>query len=251
MKYIGLTAISLLFCLVTFTQEINAILKEADRLEAVPDEKAAFAKFKEALKVQHTNLYALSKCSELCSRIGQRERTNTKLRDEYYLAAKIYAESALKYNPNYSLANSAMAIALGRSSMAKSGKEKIANAREVRKYVDVAIKNDPRNFLAWHILGRWNYELVNLNMVERAAVKLLYGGLPPASLAESIKAFEKVRAIIPGFALNYLEMAKAYKADGKEEKAVQYINYMLTLPVGTEDDNYIKQKGRALLKNWE
>ncbi|MBK7123730.1 MAG: hypothetical protein IPH68_13555 [Chitinophagaceae bacterium] len=116
----------------SYAQDINALIREADRLESVPDEKAAFRKFKEVLKVNAANVYALNKCSELCSRIGQREITNTKLRDEYYLAAKIYAETALKINPNNSEANCVMAIALGRSSMSKSGREKIINAKEVK-----------------------------------------------------------------------------------------------------------------------
>ena len=115
-----------MICILTGTagpaQDINALIKEGNRLESVPDEKAAFHKFKEVLKLNATNIYALNKCSELCSRIGQRETRNTKLRDEYYLAAKIYAETSLKIDPKNSEANCVMAIALGRSSLSKSGK---------------------------------------------------------------------------------------------------------------------------------
>ena len=232
-------------------QDINAMLKEGYRLEAVPDEKASFHKFKEVLKLDPTNIYALNKCSELCSRIGQRELTNIQLRKDYYTAAKIYAETALKINPNNSEANCVMAIALGRSSMSKSGKEKILNAREVRKYVDASIKNDPNNFKAWHVLGRWHYEISNLNVLEKSIVKLLYGGLPPASLKQSIYAFEKSKALTPEFILNYYEMAKAYKENNDEGKAIATIQQMLTLPIQTEDDPAIKEKGRHLLKEWQ
>jgi len=236
-----------LFCA---AQEVSSMIREADRLEAVPDEVAAFHKFKEALKIQPLNVYAASKCSELCSRIGKRQ-TNTKLRDDYYAAARIYAGMALKINPNYSAANCAMAMVLGRSSMARTGKEKIENAKEVKRYVDIAIKNDPQNFVAWHILGRWHYEVSNLNVLERAAVKLLYGGMPHASIKESINAFEKTRTIQPGFILNYLEMAKAYKQNDKHEKAIGYIKTMFTLPNTTEDDPSIKELGRKLLQEWQ
>lgn len=234
-----------------FGQDVNAMIAEADKLETALNEKGAFSKFKEVVKLQPSNLYALSKCSELCSRIGQRQTSNTKLRDEYYQAAKIYAEAALKHDPNYSAANCAMAIALGRSSMSKSGKEKIANAKEVKKYVDLALKYDQRNFKAWHVLGRWHYEIVNLNMLERAAVKVLYGGLPAASLKESIAAFEKAKSISPGFVLNYFEMAKAYKENDQADKAIAALKYMLTLPDATEDDPDIKDKGRTLLRIWD
>lgn len=203
------------------------------------------------MKINSTNIYALNKCSELCSRIGQREIKNTKLRDDYYLAAKIYAETALKIDPKNSESNCVMAIALGRSSMSKSGKEKIINAREVKKYVDAAIANDQQNFKAWHVLGRWQYEISNLNSLERSLVKVLYGGLPPATIKQSIVAFEKARVLRPEFILNYFEMAKAYKDNNNKNKAIAYLQLMLTLPDQTEDDPYIKQKGKALLKDWQ
>ena len=63
-------------------QDINALIAEGNRLVYVPDEKAAFKKFKEVLKLNATNIYALNKCSELCSRIGQRETVNIKLRSD-------------------------------------------------------------------------------------------------------------------------------------------------------------------------
>lgn len=237
--------------MILHAQDINALLKEAARLESVPDEKASFHKFKEVLKLSPTNITALNKCSELCSRIGQRELTNTKLRGEYYMAAKIYAETALKIAPDNSEANCVMAIALGRSSMSKSGRDKIENAREVKKYVDAAIKNDPQNFKAWHVLGRWQYEISNLNAVERGLVKVFYGGLPAVTLKESIASFEKARSLRPEFILNYLEMAKAYKDNNDKLKAIAYLNAMLNLPIQTEDDVAIKEKGKTLIKNWQ
>lgn len=237
--------------LLSDAQDINTLLKEGDRLEHVPDEKASFKKFKEVLKLSATNSYALNKCSELCSRIGQREITNTKLRNDYYSAAKIYAETSLKVDPNNSEANCVMAIALGRSSMSKSGKEKILNAREIKKYVDAAITNDPSNFKAWHVLGRWQYEISNLNGLERSLVKLLYGGLPPATIKQSIYAFEKARSLRPEFLLNYFEMAKAYKDNANKAKAIAYLQFMITLPIQTEDDPGIKEKSRALIKEWQ
>jgi tetratricopeptide (TPR) repeat protein len=247
--------ISVLLCfssvILTHAQDINALIAEGNRLEFIPDEKAAFKKFKEVLKLNATNIYALNKCSELCSRIGQRETVNTKLRTEYYQAAKIYAETALKVDPKNSEANCVMAIALGRSSMTKSGKDKIENAKEVKKYVDAAIAGDSKNFKAWHVLGRWQYEISNLNGLERGIVKLFYGALPPATLKQSIASFEKARALRPEFLLNYYEMAKAYKDNDNKAKAIAYLQLMLTLPNQTEDDPAIKNKGRALLKEWQ
>lgn len=250
MKFFITLLIYLFSSINAHAQDVAALITEGIRLEAVPDEKGAFKKFKEVLKLNATNIYALNKCSELCSRIGQRETVNTKLRGEYYLAAKIYAQTALKVDPKNSEANCVMAIALGRSSLTKSGREKIENAKEVKKYADAAIAGDAGNFKAWHVLGRWQYEISNLNSLEKGIVKLFYGVLPPATLKQSIASFEKARALRPEFILNYYEMAKAYKDNGNKAKAIAYLQLLTTLPNQTEDDPGIKTWAKALIKEW-
>lgn len=249
MKSLLLTVFSFLLLFTLPAQDIAAMIKEANHLENLPNEKAAFAKFKEVLKINPINIYALNKCSELCSRIGKRQ-TNPKLVEDYYSAAKTYAGTALRVNPNNSESNCVMAIALGRSSLNKSGREKISSAKEIKKHVDVAIKNDPANFKAWHVLGRWNYEISTLNGFEKTAVKILYGGLPESSLGESIRAFEKAHAITDGFILNYFEMAKAYKKNNQKVKAIATLTKMLSVPNQTEDDPGIKEDGRKLINEW-
>lgn len=249
MKFLLLSFISLLFLRPLLAQDVAAIIKEADHLEGIPNEKAAFAKFKEVLKVQPINVYALNKCSELCSRIGKRQ-ANAQMSEDYYSAARTYAGIALRVNPNNSESNCVMAIALGRSSLNKGGREKINSIKEIKKFVDAAIKNDPKNFKAWHVLGRWHYEISILNGLERTAVKVFYGGLPEASLKESILAFETSQALTDGFILNYFEMAKAYNKNNQRGNAIAILTKMLSVPNQTEDDPIIKEDGRKLLKEW-
>ena len=250
MRAFLLSIFSVFFVFSLTAQNIESILKEADHLEDLPNERAAFAKFKEVLKIQPSNQYALNKCSELCSRIGKRQ-TDSKIMSEYYTAAKNYASIALKVNPNNSESNCVMAIALGRSTLNKTGKEKISAAKQIKHYVDAAIKNDPKNFKAWHVLGRWHYEISTLNAFEKTAVKIFYGAFPPASLKESIQAFEKSQSITGGFILNYFEMAKAYKKNEQTDKAIATIIKMLSVPNKTEDDPIIKESGRKLLLEWQ
>lgn len=249
MKLLFLIFFGILTYFVPAAQEFNDIIKEAELLEAKPDEMASLQKYKEALKLKPANLHALSKSSELCSRIGQRQ-TDYKIRDDYYRAAKIYAEIALKIDSTSSEANTSMAIMLGRTTLTKSGKEKVTTAKDLKKYVEAALRSNSSNFLAWHILGRWHYEISNLNMVERTAVKVFYGGFPSSSLKEGIAAFEKARMLKPGFILNYLELAKAYKRNNQKDKAVATINEMMQLPNHTEDDPIIKETGKKYLKDW-
>jgi hypothetical protein len=242
----------LLFIIIStnsFSQDINAIIKEADRLEAAADERAAFLKFKEVLKLQPNNLHALTRAAELCSSIGNRE-TNTKVRDDYFNVALIYAKTAYKLYPESDAANVSMAIALGRIILLKSGKEKIVYVKELKSNSEKAIAVNPNNFRAWHILGKWHYEVSNLSAFERTAAKIFYGALPSSSLASSINCYEKAKALNSNFALNYLELAKAYKRNGEKTKAIAQINYLLTLPNKLQDDERIKGEARGLLKKW-
>jgi tetratricopeptide (TPR) repeat protein len=244
-----------ILCLLFFSftnvhaQDFNAFIKEADRLEAIPNEKGALHEFKEALKLQPLNLYALTKCSELCSRIAGREQ-NEQSKDSYNQAAIIYARTAIKLYPNSDEANVAIAIAVGRTMLKKSGKEKLAIAREIKQYADIAVKANPNNFKAWHVLGKWNYEISNLSAFERGIAKIFLGGVPQGSLKNSIAAYEKARTLNPNFALNYLELARAYHKDNSVTKAISLLKIVLTLPIQTEDDPRIKKDAQRLLKEW-
>lgn len=231
-------------------QEISAMIAEGDRLDRNLNEQAAFDKFKEVLSLQPVNVYALNKCSELCSRIGKRQK-DPKQMSNYYSAAKTYAGLALKIQPANAESNCVMAIALGRISLNKSGKEKIAAAKEIRRYVDVAIKNDPNNYKAWHVLGRWHFEMSSLNIFEKAAIRLLYGSPPKSSIEESIAAFEKAHQLEKNFVLNNYEMARAYYKAGQHKKAISLLNNMMQLTNTTEDDIDTKKEGRKLLAEWQ
>ena len=241
---------SLFFTADVQAQDFNELIKEADHQEAIPNEKGALHNFKEALKLQPLNLYVLTKCSELCSRIGNREKDH-KSRDSYYHAAMTYAEIAIKYHPNSDESHVVMAIASGRIALTKSGKEKISFVKDIKSHADKAVKINPANFKAWHIIGKWNYEVSNLNMLEKAATKVFYGGLPASSFKAAIEAYEKAKALNPNFALNYLELAKAYKKNNEKAKAISMLKLAQSVPVKTEDDPRIKREAAELLKSWE
>ena len=251
MKFVSAFIVLFFISFVSFGQDTNALIKEADRLEGLPNEKAALLKFKEVLKQQPSHLYALTKCSELCARIGGREKTNLKLRDDYYAAAVIYANTALRLYPENDVANVTMAIAVGKTILLKSGREKINAVKDLKNYADKALAENPNNFKAWHVLGRWNYEVSNLNFLERAGASIIYGGLPSASLKTSIECYEKAKALNPAFAFNSLELAKAYHRDGQDDKARQQLQAVLALRNMTEDDPRIKDLAQGFLNKWE
>lgn len=234
----------------TTAQTADDLVKQGDLLEKQLKEDEAYQKFKEAIKLNPVHVHALVRCSELASRIGRRQATKEKQMD-FYQAAKIYAERALKINPRDSEANVVMSLAYARMSLLKSGKEKVEYVREIKNYADRALVSNPNNFKALFVIARWHFEVSNLNAMEKAAVKVFFGGLQKNSLDSAIHYYEKVKAISPNFVLNYLELAKAYNRAGKKEKAVEALNHLLKMPNTAADDPTVKAEARELLKSWK
>ena len=233
-----------------FSQDISQLLKEAQQQESLLHESEAFLKYAQVLKKDPANLVALWKCSELSSRIGARQPNKEKM-TPYFFAAKNYASAALSVNSNSSEANCAMAFALGRISKVSTTKERIVLARDVKFYVDKAIRLDPSNFRAYHILGRWNYDVSDLNVAERSFARMFYGKIPNASLDDAIADFEKSRSLNPGFILNYYELARSYHRIGEDKKAIAYLRILLGLPDLIYDDTRVKVIARQLLTEWQ
>lgn len=233
-----------------FSQDVSQLLKEAQQQESLLHENEAFLKYAQVIKLEPSNLVALCKCSELCSRLGARQTDKEKMRP-YFVAAKNYASAALSVNTNSSEANCAMAFALGRISKVSSTKERVILARDVKYYVDKAIRLDPSNFRAYHILGRWNYDVSDLNVAERSFARVFYGKLPNASLDDAISDFEKSRSLYPGFILNYYELARSYHRMGEDKKAVAYLRTLLTMKDVIYDDTRVKVIARQLLTEWQ
>ena len=203
-------------------QPAAVLIKRADSLEAALNETAAYAEFRTVLRVDPRNYNALWKCSELCSRIGFRQPSKEKKAD-YYNAARIYAETAIKVNPGAADGYYVLSLAMGRRAQMESGRDRIKAVREIRINAEKAIQINPNHGRAWHVMGKWHYEISNLNRIEKAAVKIFYGGLPKSSFKESVAAYEK---------------------------AMVLLRALPPIPEKTEDDKRIKAEGKTLMEKW-
>ena len=247
---IGLLLTLLILPFENNAQDINALLKDAQQLESAFKEPEALQKYLDVLRSQPNNLTALIKVSELYSIVGKHQSTKEK-QIESYRNGKAYAQKALQVNANSSDANVAMALAMGRMALISSGDEKIKAIKEVKTYSEKGIQLDPNNYKAYHVLAKWNYEVSDLNSVEKWLVKVAYEALPKASLDDAIKYYEKSRQLNPSFLLNYLELAKSYHRKENDKKARELLETMLKMPNKIADDANIKAKGKKLLEEYK
>jgi len=230
-----------------YAQGFESIFQQGLNYELALNEKAALLKYIEAQKLQPLNLEVLYKCSDLCGRIGNREK-KIELRNDYFASSMSYAKIAIKQYPTSDVSNIAMAIVLGHVALTKSPKEKVSIVIEIKKYAEKAIRYNPVNAIAWHVLGKWYYEVSNLNFFEKMALKIMYSDLPNASFDDAIKYFEKAKSIDRDFMLNYFELAKSYLKNNQKSKAKIVLSELIKLQYKTEDDILIKKEADKLLK---
>lgn len=239
----------LLLCLAGALQAQNSqpLINESIQLEKAANEAGALDKLKQVLRQEPNNYYALWKSSELYSRLGVSQAgRNAQL--AYYQAGKRMAEQATRVQPGDAEGYYALSVAMGRIALTSPNKEKIAAVKAIKTNAEKALRLNPSHGRAWHVLGKWHYEISGLNFVERTAVKLFYGGFPESSIEQSIQAYERAQKLEANFALNYLELAKAYHRSGQDAKARALLQKLASIPQRTGDDARIKAEGMQLMK---
>lgn len=159
-----------------------------------------------------------------------------------------YAETAAQLNPREAQAHLALAIAYGKMTDFVDNTTKMKLSRQIRDEANQALALDPKIDLAHQILGRWHYGIATLNPVLKWAAKIAYGELPAASLDEAVAHLEKATTLNPKRLSNHHQLAIAYQAVGKPEKALPHWKAILTLPSsGDADDEAAVAAARRIL----
>jgi tetratricopeptide (TPR) repeat protein len=246
MKYAALSFMALIFSCIIYAQDVDALIKEAEKFERDLKEADALNTYKNILAAQPENIKALCKCAELTGRIGNRLKEE-KQRAAQFEIAKSYALAALKANNKDADANYVAAATAMRFTFVTGGKERAGYLRDMKNYADSALIINPNHARALYVLGKWNFEITEMNVADKAAVKILFGGMPKASLDAAIIHFEKARTADPLLSVNYLDLANAYIKFHRTDKAIDVLNKMQKLPPRTQDDAALKAEGKTLL----
>jgi tetratricopeptide (TPR) repeat protein len=159
-----------------------------------------------------------------------------------------YSMRAAAAGPKDCDAQLAPAITLGKMLPYMPTKEQIDASPRIKASADKALRLDPNNDTAWHILGRWNRVLADVNTVKRALAKMIYGALPKGSNEEAERDMKKAIAINPNRLMHYIELGRIYAQMGRKDDAREYINKGLAMPDAEKDDPETKQRGRETLQ---
>ena len=160
-----------------------------------------------------------------------------------------YGRRAAALGPNDSDAQLSVAISYGKMLPLFGTREQVDASPRIKTAVDKALALNPRNDLAWHILGRWHRALADVGGVKRALAGVVYGTLPVGSIDEAARCLEKAVALNPSRFIHYIELGRVYAQMGRKEDARRFINKGLAMPNVEKDDPEAKEHGRETLQS--
>jgi tetratricopeptide (TPR) repeat protein len=159
-----------------------------------------------------------------------------------------YAQRAVTLAPNDSEAQLQPAISYGKMLPFMGSKEQVDASPRIKQSVDRALQLNPKNDTAWHILGRWNRVLAEINPLKRLLASALYGKLPVTSNEAAEKALLTAVSINPNRLMHYIELGRIYAAMGRKDDARKFILKGSSMPNREKDDPEMKAIGQELLR---
>lgn len=158
-----------------------------------------------------------------------------------------YAEKAVIADPSNAEAYCSVAISYGKVLPLQGKKEQAQATPRIRSAAEKAIALDPRNDLAWHVLGKWHRVLADVGGVKRAFASALYGGLPTGTNADAVHCLQKAIQCNPRRPMHYIELGRTYAQMDNNAEAKRMIQKGLSMPNTDKDDPETKEKGREVL----
>ncbi len=184
-----------------------------------------------------------SDCADLESDAGKKGEAKKAAQ-----AAVDVAEKAVAMDGRNARAHLAVAVAAGKMTDFVGNAAKMKLSRQIRQEAERTIALDPEQYLAYEILGRWEYGFATLNPVLRVAAKVAFGELPPASLEAAAGFLKKATALAPKKISPHYQLALVYKAMGKEPEARAAWEKVAALPAGDAEERAAKKEAAAALR---
>ena len=163
------------------------------------------------------------------------------------IEAEGLARTAVKLNPDDSKGHAYLAVAVGKLALYEGGKRKVSLASEVKTEAERAIRRDDKEDLAWHVLGVWNREMVELNWMLRKFAELLYGKFPSASLDEAIHDLDRASQIAPHIVPHRVELGITLASAHRWREANDKLEMALAMPRAWVTDDYYWNLARQTL----
>ena len=124
---------------------------------------------------------------------------------------------------------------------------KVNYSRQIKAEAEKAVALDPKFDLSYHMLGRWNCEVANMNLLLTGLVKLVYGGLPKASNEMAIQNFKKAIELAPNRIIHHLQLAHVYEITRQKKPMLDELKACATFAPYDLDDTDAQQIAARVL----
>lgn len=231
---------------VAWSQSVPELIRKTDALDAKNRNAEALVVIQQADQLSPGNAEILYRLAKQKAQLMLDAKSSAE-RKQLGAEALDAAQRAVAADPKSAEAHLSLAIVYGRLAQDESARRKVELSRLIRDEAETAAKLDPKEDYAWHVLGRWNYEMANFNAVLKALAQAIYGKFPDASNEKAVEYLEKAVALRPDRVVHQIELGRAYLAIGEKDKARAALEKGLSLPSVAKDDNETKERGRKAL----
>ena len=154
-------------------------------------------------------------------------------------------------NPDGADGYFALANAIGRTSLTLGKKARVQRATEIRVAALKAIELNPRQDGAFHVMGRWNAEIMRLSSIERFFAKSFLGGavFSEASWDNAVAYMKRAVEIRPEFIYHHYDLALIYIDTKKWSLARQQLELIPSLPLIDVMDPVWKKEAAGFLQS--
>lgn len=119
------------------------------------------------------------------------------------------ATQAIEMDSSCALGHIAAGVGRGRLTFFVDNGTKVKLAADAQQDALAALAADPDNDLAHHLLGRWHFEMSQVNFVVRTMIRVVFGtALKPGTLQEALEAYQKAAELNPGRLIHRVELAR-------------------------------------------
>jgi len=223
-------------------QPFEALLKKGDEKAAHHETREALDLFRQANQIAPRNPEVQVRISEQLSDLVDQEKSEALARESLEFALR-----ATKEAPGNSRAHVDLAIAYGKLTDYTDNKTKLEYSKLIKSESEKALELDPNNALAAHVLGRWHEGIATLNPLLKAMAKMIYGGMPPASMQEAITLLKRAVTLSPNSISYRRELAIAYNHIGEKQQATAQWEEILRLTPTDKEENSAQREARIAL----
>jgi tetratricopeptide (TPR) repeat protein len=231
---------------VALAAEADALVQAALVAEARLDSQAALTLFQQADGDRPNDAFILQKIARQYSDLAV-DQPDDEARRRFVQTALGYAQRAVALKPHDPVNVLSVAICYGKLASSSDTSTKIRYSRFVKQEAERALALDPHYAWAHHVLGRWHYEVASLTSTSKFFVRLLYGGLPPASYAEGVRYLRRSTELEPDELNHWLELGFAQAAAGLATEAKQSWSRGLAMTTRGKHDAVAKERAQLAL----